>query len=340
MTHRKNQPGRILPLYFADVDPQPATTGLAVIDVLSRETDPAQQDLWQAYFKLRGEEETPVPAEDFLPRAQWLGAAADAAGALPGGAVLADSLKKLAKPHKLPLKTLAAYAPELAKRSDSEQQQTAMKLAANALALWQDAWMGVAGTATTRTATTAKTPQHGLANLIWHLRWLEPHDTAHLPPAILKELKDLHLAFVLSQDVPRRQHLQGLTQAAENLKTFFTAFQGRRFNGLGEKAAREGFYHPHGYGDKPKGVFKKLLAESVWLASLPVYWQGELLTPDEQTLLARTRQESGLQQTLEQAMALKAYQRFPSASGFRPEGLNRKTILDGIINDAIQKEER
>lgn len=329
MNPEKHQPWHGLPLYFADhPNPQKAARGLAVLEVLDdgAADNATQKYLWRAYFKLRGQGDATPPATDFMPREEWLVAAADVARALPGGAVLAHTLKKLATPEKLPGKTLEAYAPALA-RGNLGTEQT-LPLAAKAIALWQQAWQGAVGKAE---------PAAPLQKLIWHLRWLEPFDIPHLPPEKLRALKGVHLALVLSQNMPALARHEGLEQAVANLMPALAPFQGTRFDGLGAARQRQGFYHPHGYGNPPRGLYKTLMAENVWLRSLPVYWQGSLLTPEEQALLAKARHESGLATTLEAALSLSAYRDAPSARGWQEGGVNRKAILDAIIQDSTKE---
>ena len=330
MKHPNNThtPWHGLPLYFSDRDPEKAMVGLAVMAVLAENPMPTQQEMWQMYFKLRGAQ-AEGPKTDFLAQNKWLEAAASTAEALPGGAFLAASLKKLAQPEKIPAGVLAAYHPTLA-RQDKGKDKIALSLAAQAIQTWQH--VGQQGV-----KKTSNTP---LEELISHLLWLEPHDRPHLPKAVLKELKELHLALVLSQDSPELGQQNGLSETVEHMLPLLQPFQSPRFNGFGEKAKRASFNQPHGYGDVPKGIFKTLMAENVWLHSLPVYWQGAVLTDDEQQLLAQTRRESSLKESLETALTLNAYKTTPSQSGFKSKGLTRKAILDGIIHDTTQRKEQ
>ena len=330
-TNAASLPWHGLPLYFADHDIEKVLVGLAVITTLAKTPTPEQQELWQAYFCLRGTKQQEIPETDFLPQDKWLDAAAFVASALPGGAVLSSTLKKLEHPEKIPAKIAAAYNPVFA-RLEKHKAKTALALAAKTICLWQTAW-----NTEVKFQQTAKTP---LATLIQNLCWLEPHDFVHLPKPLLQKLKDVHLALVLSQEHPAKLHVQGLEQVVDGLTPFFEVFKSPRFDGFGEKAKRASFNQPHGYSNTPKGLFKTLMAENVWLKSLPVYWQGALLAPEEQEQQAEIRQEGSLKAMLETAMALKAYQTSPTASSFDDKGLTRKKILEGLITDLTQRKEQ
>lgn len=317
---------RFSEVYFAEKDQQKVAEGLAAAYALSacEDEDGRQAAMWQAFYTLRGEE---VKAENtlFLPRGEWLKAAAYSVQTLPGGVVLAQTLRKLAQPERIKKETLQATSPVLARQLEqkgSGAEDTVLECAAKALGVWQEVWQG------------GENPSP-LGRLAAALKYVETHDFGHLPKPVLAELNSLHLAATLCADGMAARELEA---AINGILPVLAPFASPRADGLGQLKKRTAFSAPHGYGEVPQGVFKALTEEVVWLESLPVYWQGRLLAEGEQRLLAEERRDLGLEYRLNVVLGLPAYKALGRQSPFTPKGLSRKNALERTIKELTRQQ--
>ena len=250
-----------------------------------------------------------APTADFAEMVQSL---AHAVVPFGGGQVLSESLMLLLSGHP-ELERYLGLSPSLRTAEGAFTQTKAL------LNRWAAAWQAPCH------------PSDSLPEgLIGQLVALTPVDIAELHPDFQQHLVEVHHAHFLRSFLAAEQHVfdEPLRHKTEEaLKVLQTATARGFYNSLGHQKACDPL------GLNQEGVLALAAHEGVYLPLLPIFWAGQPITPEQQSVLIATRQGSGLEAGLKEIFASPTFKELPSVQGgLRTARLNRRALLQQFIS--------